>query len=88
MDTRTQVAAGQLPVCRTICAPRFAVKSASKSRASKHEVKAATLTALSSDRTELRSFVDCASEDTLQHPSQLPDDRQLLQGCVEGTQAS
>lgn len=84
MHTCTRVVAGHLPVCRTICAPRFASKPASKSssrRASGHEVKAATLTDLSSDRTELRSFVDCASEDTLQHPSQLPDDRQVLQGC-------
>jgi len=91
MHTRTRVVAGQLPVCRTFCAPPVAVKTASKTasrRASKVEVKAATLTDLSSDRTELRSFVDCASEDTLEHPSQLPDDRQTFQGCVKGTQAS
>lgn len=53
-----------------------------------HKVKALTFSDLSRERTEHRSFVDSAVEDIVKHPSQLHDNRDLLQGYVKPTSDS
>ena len=53
--------------------------SSSSIRREKLLVEATTLSELTLERSDQRSFAEPATEDALQHPSQVLDDRQLLQ---------
>ena len=69
-----------LPVARPAGAQKSCFRSSSNRKGL--PVKAVTLKDLTLEHTEQRSFVQPAAEDFLQHPSQVLDNRQLLQEYV------
>ena len=73
---------GTLVACRRTPCPVASFATSSRPNELDYKVKAVTLNDLSIERTVPGSFVETALADTCQHPVQLPDDRQLLQGYV------
>ena len=66
---------------RTVCRQ-------SETRRETVRAKAVTLNDLTLQRTEQKSYSQPAAEDTCEHPSQILDDRKVLQGYVHGRQCN